>query len=740
MPSSGQILNETTSRSGILSEHEQVSSYSHPKNNFSGFSYRLCKYDNFSPRGKTISNNSKGQFIVGSKFGLYLKPVSVCGHVFSYSPSIKASTFVLQENSTVNKQSFKQSWSKQETLLQSENSTKFSGSSELAMVGRRNASPLLSSSIFRTSRCENSNRLFFPGLGCNYGACQNSRSLGVGKTVVPHKQERTADLFHCSGIFSFPSKRHSCSAVSGQYCCCKLSESRRGDKVTSFVRSRNCNLGVVFTEKDLSFSNPHTRHCKQNPRWSVLSKARKHRMDVRFQCFSSDSGCLSAASSGSLCVSPQPSTPELFFLDPGSTGYGNRCFQHSMEIQSVLPVSSFSSHSEMYSENKTGSDRCIAHNASLEISTMVPSFTRNADGPTSTITPSCQITSSSNVPISSSPINRKENQSSRLACVGKSLKERGISERVSKILLSSWRSSTEKHYQSAWKLFDSWCFGKSEDPISCPVNIVLEFLTDLFDKGLQYRTINTYRSAISMTHLPLDDSLIGSHPLVSRFMKGVFQSRPLCPRYLATWDVSVVLSHLRSLSPKEDLSFKDITFKLTMLMALVGATRADTLHKLDLQFRVFKHDGVSFTIPQLTKTSNPKKPSLKLFFPAFPQDRRLCPVTYLKHYEGLTKEFRPEMSGNKPNPLFLSILSPHKPITSSTLSRWIKCILKDSGIDTSTFKGHSTRSAATSAARNKSVSVMDIMKVADWSNSNTFTKFYYKPIQSSEFGHRVLSN
>ena len=265
VPSSGQILNETTSRSGILSENEQVSSYSHPKNNFSGFSDRLCKYDNFSPRGKTISNNSKGQFIVASKFGLYSKPVSVCGHVFSNSPSIKASAFVLQENSTVNKQSFKQTWSKQETMLQSENSTKLSGSSELAVVGRRNATTLLSSSIFPTSRCENSNQLIFPGLGCNYGACQNSRSLGMGKAVVPHKQERTADLFHCSGIFCFPSKRHSCSAVSGQYCCCKLSESCRGDKVTSFVRSHNCNLGMVFTEKNLPFSNSHTRHCNKTP-------------------------------------------------------------------------------------------------------------------------------------------------------------------------------------------------------------------------------------------------------------------------------------------------------------------------------------------------------------------------------------------------------------------------------------------------------------------------------------------
>ena len=77
-------------------------------------------------------------------------------------------------------------------------------------------------------------------------------------------------------------------------------------------------------------------------------------------------------------------------------------------------------------------------------------------------------------------------------------------------------------------------------------------------------------------------------------MKGVFQSRPPCPRYLATWDVSVVLSYLRTLSPKEDLSLKEVTFKLTMLIVLVCATGADTLYKLDLQFRVFKHDGVSF--------------------------------------------------------------------------------------------------------------------------------------------------
>ena len=43
----------------------------------------------------------------------------------------------------------------------------------------------------------------------------------------------------------------------------------------------------------------------------------------------------------------------------------------------MLPVSCISSHRETYSKNKTGSDICITHNASLEIPTMVPSSTRN---------------------------------------------------------------------------------------------------------------------------------------------------------------------------------------------------------------------------------------------------------------------------------------------------------------------------------------------------------------------------
>ena len=130
----GQLLMKLLQDQGFLVKHEQDGSYSHPKNNFSGFCYRLYKYDSFSPRGKTIGNNSEGEFIVRSKFDLYSKPVSVCRHVFSYTLNTKASSFALQKNSTLNEHNIKQ---KQETLLQSENPTRSSGSSELGMVSLR---------------------------------------------------------------------------------------------------------------------------------------------------------------------------------------------------------------------------------------------------------------------------------------------------------------------------------------------------------------------------------------------------------------------------------------------------------------------------------------------------------------------------------------------------------------------------------------------------------------------------
>ena len=54
------------------------------------------------------------------------------------------------------------------------------------------------------------------------------------------------------------------------------------------------------------------------------------------------------------------------------------------------------------------------------------------------------------------------------------------------------------------------------------LNVVLDFLVSLHEKGMSYSSLNTARSAISTFVHTHDGIPMGSHPLIQRFMKGVF--------------------------------------------------------------------------------------------------------------------------------------------------------------------------------------------------------------------------
>ena len=299
------------------------------------------------------------------------------------------------------------------------------------------------------------------------------------------------------------------------------------------------------------------------------------------------------------------------------------------------------------------------------------------------------------------------------------------------MLRKSWRNSTESAYSSAWRQWDSWCIQRNLDPISAPLNLILEFLYAQYNSGKQYRTINTIRSAISMTHEEIDGSRIGQHPLVSRFLKGVFNSRPPTPRYTSTWDVDKVLLYIKSLPPNDKLSLTVLSHKLAMLMALANADRCSDLIALDLDFRTFHQNGVKFMISKLTKTRR-SGPPMEAFYSSFPEDENLCPVTTLRCYEERTKTLR------KTNSLFISVRKPHKPITAATIGHWLKKVMETAGIDITIFSSHSTRGAAASKAKRMGTSVADILKAASWTSEATFSRFYNRPIEGDTFGHQVL--
>ena len=85
---------------------------------------------------------------------------------------------------------------------------------------------------------------------------------------------------------------------------------------------------------------------------------------------------------------------------------------------------------------------------------------------------------------------------------------------------------------------------------------------------------------------------------------------------------------------------------------------------------------------------------------------------------------------------------PHGPAPRDTISRWIiKQTMKAVGINTTVFKAHSTRGAATSAAKASNVTVQVIMNTAGWRSDSTFARFYDRPVLAeNSFADAILGN
>ena len=237
-----------------------------------------------------------------------------------------------------------------------------------------------------------------------------------------------------------------------------------------------------------------------------------------------------------------------------------------------------------------------------------------------------------------------------------------------------------------------------------------------------------------MTHPPIDGVVIGKHPLISRFMRGVFNNRPPQPRYNFTWDVAKVLSHIRSLGTNDTLPMKELTHKLATILALANASRSSEIHALDVKYMTVSHTGVTFTLKKLTKSSRPGK-QCSLFYPSLQQDPLLCPVLTLRNYLSRTAKYRKDQSTN----LFLAVVKPYRPVHKSTIARWIKTLIHEAGID-GQFSAHSIRGAATTAAVMQGMSVGDIMKVADWASDTTFKRFYYRPMERPSANMSLLTS
>ena len=115
-----------------------------------------------------------------------------------------------------------------------------------------------------------------------------------------------------------------------------------------------------------------------------------------------------------------------------------------------------------------------------------------------------------------------------------------------------------------------------------------------------------------------------------------------------------------------------------------------------------------------------------MIFNKYHEDDNLDVVKAIKCYLSRTEKWR-ETTAQK-GQFFLATISPHEPVVTCTIARWLKLLMAEAGIKIEQYKAHSIRAASTSKVHRQGLSVEQIVKMGKWTNANTFHKFYHKEI------------
>lgn len=207
-------------------------------------------------------------------------------------------------------------------------------------------------------------------------------------------------------------------------------------------------------------------------------------------------------------------------------------------------------------------------------------------------------------------------------------------------------------------------------------------------------------------------------------MKGAFRLRPTRSKYSEIWNVGDVLTQIKSWGKNESLDNQTLVKKLTFLLAICSPRRISELAQLDISET--QRDSERWTFFLQYRNKNRKSgPAHTATYESFSEEPILCPLRNMVLFLNRTKELRSNQTK--------LLISPHsgRPVTPSTVARWIKEVLERCGVDAK-YTAHSTRSAATSAAAARGLPIGKIMEAGCWAKSSQVFKKHYLKDQSQQ--------
>ena len=420
------------------------------------------------------------------------------------------------------------------------------------------------------SRPHNLYRCIPAWLGGSKPGSPHRGSVDSSGAEFAHQLSGTPGGVECSAS-TLPGKgEHNCADMAGQFQCSGLYQPHGWHKI--FNAGFDCHqiLDVGIAEEHHTSSSSYSRSGQLDSRHNVQTNCKGlDRLETESNNFLTDCGALGPLPRGHVCNPTVNPSPPVLLLEARNNGGGHRCISTGLVTDSRVCQPPLVSHSTMPEKGHHAENYNSDSDTTVDNSELVSNDNAPMHRPPLTITSDTR----SNAPHSQcrNSITQSSSSTGHLAYFRQSLTHQRISTEARELIISSWRDSSNKNYNSAWRKWELWCNQKCINPISTSIESILSLLALQFHVGHQYRSLNIYRSAISSVHPKVDGFDVGKHLLVSRLMK---DKRPPLPGYTMTWSVGIVLDYLRSLGHNSEL---DLSHKTATLLALCTTGRSSDL-------------------------------------------------------------------------------------------------------------------------------------------------------------------
>ncbi|KAM9985734.1 hypothetical protein ACTFIZ_008620 [Dictyostelium cf. discoideum] len=302
---------------------------------------------------------------------------------------------------------------------------------------------------------------------------------------------------------------------------------------------------------------------------------------------------------------------------------------------------------------------------------------------------------------------------------------------TSELLMKSWEQSTLKVYNSSYTRFLNFCTLNSLDPSNITLVVFMDYLTHLFKikPPLAFSTINNHRSMLNQLLLLRNQTDIVNDPFISRIMTGIHKLRPSSAKYKEIWDANKVFKYLSTIKVLPKFTYTALLNKTLVLCKMFGLARSSDLVKWSFKGLNITTDSIRG--PVINAKEQRKDGVLSILELTSLDDTysQVCPVRHLTTYLKSTNERRKKHQSDS-----VFINNDGTPLQVNQINEVVLSTLSKSGIDTTKFKSHSTRSAMASLLLSNNVPFHVVKKMGRWKSNDTVDTFYDKRIIGEKSG------